>query len=256
MAVYRSDSDLTFLKHCNNEDLELLVSILCVDPKDQQPRFAEELTSCALYKKYHPNHNQYWESIAAELQTYGANTIATKLFRQGRGVLYREILIDVCKKKKIEFNKNSPIEVIEMNLLYKIFEDSLNEMTKEQLDQISKDLQINSSNPTPQLILMSLQSSIKLSGFVAYTFATTTLAILLRQLGMKAPFVVYTSLTTTMSIFAGPIGWAITASWLASDIASPAFRVTIPACVIVAYMRQKHLNKEIISQHETQLQKI
>lgn len=253
MAVYRSDADLVFLKYCSNDDLGLLVSILTKDPKDEKPRFSEELTSCEMYKRHHPNHNQYWESIAAELQTYGANTLVTKLFRKGQGVTYREILMDVCNKKKVNFNKNSPIEVIEMNLLLKMLEQSLNEMSKEQLTQVSKDMQMDLMNPTPELILMSVQSAINLSGFAAYIFATRTLAMVLRQIGMKAPFVVYTSLTTAMGFLAGPIGWGITASWLASDFASPAFRVTVPACVIVSYMRQKYLNKEIINQHEVQM---
>lgn len=249
MAIYHSDTDLAFLKHCSNDDLELLVSILTVDPTDNKPRYTEELTGCEMYKRYYPNHNRYWESIAAELQTYGANTFVTKLFRGGKGVSYREILIDVCKKKKVNFNENSSIEVIEMNLLLKMLEESLKEMTTEQLNQVSKDMQMDLMNPTPELILMSIQSAINLSGFAAYTFATRTLAMVLSQLGMKVPFVVYTSLTTAMSFLAGPIGWGITASWLASDFASPAFRVTVPACVIVAYMRQKYLNKEIINKN-------
>lgn len=250
MAVYRSDADLAFLKYCNNDDLDLLVSILTIDPKDNQSRYSEELTSCEMYKKHYPNHNKYWECIAAELQTYGANTLVTKLFRGGKGVPYREILIDVCEKKKVNFNKNAPIENIEMNLLLKMLEQSLNEMTSEQLNQLSKEMEMDLMNPTPELILMSIQSAINLSGFAAYIFASRTLAMVLNQIGMKAPFIVYTSMSTFMSFLAGPIGWGITATWLASDFASPAFRVTVPACAIIAYMRQKHLNKETINQHQ------
>ena len=253
MAIYRSDADLAFFKHCDDNDLGLLVSILTTDPKDNQTRFTEELTSSHGYKTHYPNHTKYWEYIAAELQTYGANTLVTKLFRGGKGVPYREILIDVCQKKKVNFNKNAPIENIEMNLLLKMLEQSLSEMTNEQLTEIAKEMKMDLMNPTPEMILLSVQSAIRLSGFSAYIFATRTLAMVLQQIGMKAPFIVYTTLTTTMAFLAGPIGWGITASWLASDFASPAFRVTVPACVIVAYLRQKYLNREAIKQHEAQL---
>lgn len=253
MATYRSDADLAFLKHCSNDDLELLVSILTKDPKDNQSRYSEELTTCKEFRKHYPNHNQYWECIAAELQTYGANTLVTKFIRQGQGVPYREILIDVCRRKKVNFNKNASIEVIEMNLLLKMLEQSLSEMDQEQLNEFAKNMKMDLINPSRELILLSVQSAITLSGFAAYIFATRTLAMLLRQIGMKAPFVVYTSLTTAMGFLTGPIGWGITASWLASDFASPAFRVTVPACAIVAYMRQKYLNAETIGEHEAQI---
>ena len=41
--------------------------------------------------------------------------------------------------------------------------------------------------------------------------------------------------------FAGPIGWALTAIWTAYDLASPAYRVTVPCVVQIAYMRQKNM---------------
>lgn len=246
MSIYRSDADLAFLKSCDNEDLDMLVSILTVDPKDKKPRYTEELTSSNEYKQYYPDHQKYWECIAAELQTFGANSIVTKALRKGQGIPYREILMDVCKKKKVNFNKNSPIEVIEMNLLMRLLEQTLNEMTKEQLNEFVHDMGMELMNPTPELILMAAQSAIKLSGFAAYTFATRTLAMLLRQIGLKASFVVYTSMTTAMGIISGPIGWGATAAWLATDLASPAYRVTVPACVIIAYMRQKSLNVSAI----------
>jgi len=48
-------------------------------------------------------------------------------------------------------------------------------------------------------------------------------------------------LTRTMAILTGPIGWVITGLWTAVDIAGPAYRVTIPAVIQVAALRQKHL---------------
>ncbi|MDE6045338.1 MAG: hypothetical protein K2F85_07480 [Helicobacter sp.] len=41
-----------------------------------------------------------------------------------------------------------------------------------------------------------------------------------------------------MGVFLGPIGWIITALWTALDIAGPAYRVTIPATIQIACMRQ------------------
>ena len=48
-------------------------------------------------------------------------------------------------------------------------------------------------------------------------------------------------LTRTLSILTGPIGLAITGLWTAIDIAGPAYRITIPAVIQVAALRQKVL---------------
>ncbi len=43
----------------------------------------------------------------------------------------------------------------------------------------------------------------------------------------------------TLGILAGPVGWIITGVWTAIDIAGPAYRVTVPACVLIAALRLK-----------------
>jgi len=47
------------------------------------------------------------------------------------------------------------------------------------------------------------------------------------------------TLTRAISVVAGPIGWAVSAIWTAFDLASPAYRVTVPCVIQIAYMRQK-----------------
>ncbi|OCG23705.1 oxidoreductase [Gilliamella sp. App2-1] len=240
MAVYRSDPELFFLKECANEDLKLLVDILTTDPKDKCTRYTETLTSDSEYKKYYPNHKAYWQSIAAELQTYGGSTIGN-ILRGNQGVPYREILTDVCDKMKVNYNKNAAIELIEMNLLLKMLEESMEKMSEDELNQFVRNMGIELTNPTPELVIMALQTSIKLSGFAAYQLATTVLASILKILGITASFGTYILLSQAIKVISGPIGWAVSSAWLVSDIAGPAYRVTIPSCIIIAYMRQKHL---------------
>ena len=112
MATYRHDPDLEFLRHCHRDDLDLLVSVLICDPKDGLARITETLTYDPQYKKHKPNHPRYWDAIAAEVQTFGANSFAT-LLRWGKGVLYREILTDACDKMKVNYNNKSSVETIE-----------------------------------------------------------------------------------------------------------------------------------------------
>lgn len=44
-----------------------------------------------------------------------------------------------------------------------------------------------------------------------------------------------------MAILTGPIGWVITGLLTAIDIAGAAYRVTIPAVINIAALRQKQL---------------
>ncbi|PDX03191.1 flagellar biosynthesis protein FlgG [Helicobacter pylori] len=47
------------------------------------------------------------------------------------------------------------------------------------------------------------------------------------------------ALTRGLSILTGPVGWIITGVWTAIDIAGPAYRVTVPACILVTTLRKK-----------------
>ncbi|GAA7445326.1 hypothetical protein MM0357_09260 [Helicobacter pylori] len=42
-----------------------------------------------------------------------------------------------------------------------------------------------------------------------------------------------------MGVLAGPIGWVITGALVSINLAGPAYRVTVPACVLVATLRLK-----------------
>ncbi len=47
------------------------------------------------------------------------------------------------------------------------------------------------------------------------------------------------ALKKTLGILAGPIGWVITGTLVSINLAGPAYRVTVPACVLIATLRLK-----------------
>ncbi|MFP6078246.1 flagellar biosynthesis protein FlgG [Helicobacter pylori] len=47
------------------------------------------------------------------------------------------------------------------------------------------------------------------------------------------------ALKKTLGILAGPIGWVITGALVSINLAGPAYRVTVPACVLIATLRKK-----------------
>ena len=240
VMAYRYDTDLEFLGQMLSEDLNDLVYCLSHD-KDGENRFMEELTTNDAYKVYCPDHNKYWRLIAEEIQCFGANTLVT-IFR-GKGVEYKEVLTDVCDKLKVNYNNASSTEIIENNLLMKILTDALEKMKPEEIKDLANEMGINNTKGiTAQSMIASFQTIFIAGGFWSYQLTVIIANQVWRILFNRGLSLAANSgLTRAMSILAGPIGWVITGIWTAIDIAGPAYRVTIPAVIQVAVLRQKHL---------------
>jgi uncharacterized protein YaaW (UPF0174 family) len=235
--AYREDEDLEFLKNCSTEDLDVVFTILTEENGTR--RLTEDITYTEQYKKNAPDHTKYWDLIAAEIQCFGGNTFAT-MIRGGKGVLYREVLMDACDKMKVNYNKNASVATIEMNLLMKILTDSMEKMSQEELKEIVGELDLKTTNYSKEAIVAALQGSILLSGFMAYKISLIVAnAIAKAMLGRGLSMAANVGLTRSLAVFAGPIGWALTALWTAIDIAGPAYRITIPGVIQIAFLRAK-----------------
>lgn len=237
--MYLYDKDLEFIRFCSNYDLGILHDYI-VKGKNGKNRFTEGITSKDIYKKNYPNHNIYWKEILEEFQRYGGNSFVN--FFRGNGVSYREILIDVCKKLKVNFNSKSDVTVIEGNLLDKILTDALEKMSDQEINELAKEAGIDTKNiKGKQSLIILFQAIFKAGGFKSYQLLVIVVnAVAKAILGRGLSLGGNAMLTKAASIFVGPIGWVITGIWTAIDIAGPAYRVTIPSCIQIAYMRSKY----------------
>ena len=236
------DEDLKFLEQCNHKDLDNLVYILVYD-KDGKKRVSETLSKTELYIKYHPEHGNYCREIKSELQRYGGNTMAN-VWRGGKGVPYREILEDVCRTYKIKVDKSIQIEDLEDSLLLSILEHSLEKMSEEQRKELLHTLKVDTTDISKKVMLSAIQLAIKAGGFTSYKLSVVVANSIVRQLtGKGIAFVGNQALTKSLSVLSGPIGWAITGLWTAYDISGPAYRVTVPAVLEIAYLRKEIKNR-------------
>ncbi|WP_181404134.1 DUF3944 domain-containing protein [Aliarcobacter cryaerophilus] len=110
---YIEDKDLNFLRNFNSKELDNLVNILT------KP-LTQELTNREMYKEFYPEHSLYIEEILSELQHFGGNTIANVIRK--KGVVYAEILDDVCKSLGFKIRNKLSIEEKE-ELLLKVGKD-------------------------------------------------------------------------------------------------------------------------------------
>ena len=238
--AYRSDDDLEFLENVESRDMDDLVYLLTHD-KDGETRFTEELTVNDRYKRHYPDHNKYWDLVAAEIQCFGANSFFT-ILRGGKGVLYKEVLTDVCDKLDVNYNSNSSVERIEDNLLMKILEDALEKMSQAELKELGQAIGLDKTSAlTGQSLAGIFQAVFRAGGFKSYQLTLIIVNAVMKVLiGRGLSLAGNALLVRTMAVLTGPIGWIITGIWTAIDIAGPAYRVTIPAVIQVAYLRKKY----------------
>lgn len=227
---YTYDVDLEFLGKCTDEQLKDLAEILIYDT-DGKFRNTEEITSTNEHKRYKEQYSKYWEILAGDLQKFGGDSIANAV-RFGKGVKYDEILNDTLKYLKISFDKSSSIVDREDKLVEKIFEIMIKEMKENDLIELSKTL--NLENHKSAYIINEVKKLIKegvISSYKINEIVTNRITKLFRD-GLN--------FTTTPILKELPLlGVALIPSFgMINNITKPAMRVTIPACIIVAYLRK------------------
>lgn len=235
--AYRYDHDLEFLRSVPNESLNDLVNLF-----KEKANLTQGLSMNDKYKRYYPDHQKYIERIMEEIQLFGGNSFSN-LFRLNKGVLYREILCDVCDKMKVNYSKYADVKQIEQDLLIKILNDHIDKCGTEELKKFLKELDLidkteTAISYTPQAASAILQAAIKAGGFTSYKIILITVnaawkAIFSRGLTLATN----AAFARTAGVLVGPVGWAITGAWTAVDLASPAYRVTIPMCLLIAKLR-------------------
>lgn len=176
--------------------------------------------------------------LIKEIQEFGGNSIINLL--RGNGVEYQEILKDVAANMKVAADKADGVEELELKILLAVALKSMEKMSaEEQRDFLSKISGGKVTGLGPGTIA-ALQAAILAGGFGTYMLATTVANAVARQLiGRGLAFGATNGLMRGISVFAGPIGWAVTVIWTAFDMASPAYRVTVPCVIQIAYMRQR-----------------
>ena len=180
--------------------------------------------------------------VAEELSRFGGNSLMN-LFRGGTGVGYDEIVRDVAEHLGVSAHARATCGDIEKAIIVKVAEQSMSKMSDKEKSEFlhAFDMRYTGANPATALAMLSTigtsqAGSVNLAAVVANGTAT---ALLGRGVGASAGILAGASGTRLAAAFLGPIGWALTAIWTAFGLASPAYRVTVPCVVHIAYMRVK-----------------
>jgi uncharacterized protein YaaW (UPF0174 family) len=231
---------INVLKTSSSEDLGILIDTITGNGEGRLSLSNDVKTKLMEYKMGLQGHTSTYLLIATEIQKFGGNSLIN-LFR-GKGVSYREIVCDVANHVGANYNDKNDIAQIESTILLKIIESSLDQMSDDEKISFFDQFGVKYIKGAGPLAMASLIAAIQLTGFATYKLAAIVAQATAKALlGKGLAFGATGGLMKGISVFSGPIGWAITGVWTAFDLASPAYRVTVPCVIQLAYMRQKQL---------------
>lgn len=240
----RPDFDLQFLQHCENEDLRILCDILMYD-NEGKIRLSECISNSDEYLASYPdNMVGMWKELASELQKFGGNSILN-IFRNGCGPAYEKIVYDVCKRLNVEgIDKHDTAEEMEEKLLLAISKKAIGQMTEAEIRSIMEECGIKGYDYTKAGLLAAIMA-LQVVNRRLFIIVINSVMRLASQIlvGRGVMMVGMGILSRGIGILCGPVGWALLCGWTAWDIMGPAYRVTIPAVIQVAYMRAKYQAK-------------
>ena len=230
----KQDKDLMFLASCQNDDLRTLCDILTYNNKGEI-RLSEQLTDTDAYLNYYPDRmNLMTGEIAEELRKFGSNTVRT-FCRKGEADSYETIVRRVCKRMGVKVDDCDNTPTMECELLTTICEQTTSKLSDEELRKLADKAGIPHKSLNHQMLVTAILYAIRrntylLTEMIYYVTSRIASMLLGRWMGMSA-------VSRYLGMVAGPIGWTLLAGWTLSDIASPAYRVMIPAVIMVASMR-------------------
>lgn len=226
--------DLLF--SADKSDLDLLIDYITDNGNGRLSLSSSVKTLLVSAKELNEIDKDTLRVLIRELQLYGGNSFVN-LFR-GNGVDYEEIVDDVLARLKIPLNKSASLARKENSIISKVFEDAWEKMSAAQRKEILDSLGMKSTDGREALNV--LLPRIGLGGIAAYQItALVASTVASMAAGRVIPMVAGLGAGRMLGVLAGPIGIALTGLYSAYDLASPAFRVTMPCIVQIAWIRMK-----------------
>jgi len=236
---YRDDPDLAFLQQASHEDLEALARCLTHDEKNEK-RWAQELLDDPAYRDNQKDLRKAWQSIAAELQSFGGDSFVNLVRRTG--VTYREIVTDVCKRLDVVVTAEGGIADLETQLMDELLKrlSGAGEADRAPLQDAVSAQAGSARRLTMDEVRELLRTDRKIALLVAQALAGAVSQVLLRAAAASVTTVVAGRAAAALVPGLG----LVMAPTLVSIATGPAYRVTTCAVLQVAQMRQQSLQND------------
>lgn len=158
---------------------------------------------------------------------------------------YESVVKDVAKQVGAAFDANDDVIAIENAVLLKIFRQALEKMAEGESKKVLDALGVKDGSlitgaaflgyPSPSTAAkLAATASLGVASIVASAVSTQMLG----RVAFTAPMSIG---TRPLAALSGPIGIAVGTLWTLAGLSSPAYRVTLPCVVQLAFMRRKYL---------------
>ncbi|MBY7191233.1 MULTISPECIES: YaaW family protein [Escherichia] len=229
---------VALLLNADKNDIDLLIDYITPDGKfnfSQSDRVKKALRDG---KNSEAVDEETLRLLIRELQHFGGNTVMN-LFRRN-GVSYSEIVDDVASHLKIKVAKNAPVKEKESLIIDAVFASSWNKMSDDDRRQLLRDMGISTSISLDKLSRMELPL-LQRAAMVASGLAQIAT-------GKALPLIAGLGIGRVLGVLTGPVGLALTGLYTAYDISNPAFRITLPCVVQIAWIRLKNSRHHRLSE--------
>lgn len=229
---------VALLLNADKNDIDLLIDYITPDGKfnlSQSDRVKKALRDG---KNSEAVDEETLRLLIRELQHFGGNTVMN-LFRRN-GVSYSEIVDDVASHLKIKVAKNAPVKEKESLIIDAVFASSWSKMSDDDRRQLLRDMGINTSISLDKLSRMELPL-LQRAAMVASGLAQIAT-------GKALPLIAGLGIGRVLGVLTGPVGLALTGLYTAYDISNPAFRITLPCVVQIAWIRLKNSRHHRLSE--------
>lgn len=230
---------LTFLRRASNDDLLVLCDIVTKE-KDGTFRTTETLSSTRSYHRNYPdNIKKILPALIHEFRLFGGNSLLN--FFRDEGPEYSEILRDVVCRCNVLVNNAIPSdEFVEQSFLNQLLKKTLDDCSNRELKQIMRELNLTICQFKREQAILILKSEWERRSDQGFLLMASVVSNILSQLTNQVtkPMTGLTQLQLA-SIILGPATWLISLLACVLGTAGPAYSVTIPAVILIAYIRQK-----------------
>lgn len=188
--------------------------------------------------------------LAHEICAFGGNTVVNA-FRPTSQPSYFTVATDVANKIGVRVPENSSICDVEELIIKKILATSLKGKSKEEIEALFNAHNCKLDSQQFEQLLKKGKTADLVSCLYSacgpYALSRLVNSAMIPALNVAAklgmPLIGKLIATRTPALM-NPIAAVISAAWVTYDLTGPAFRITIPAVVRIAYIRQAYIRQK------------
>lgn len=232
------------LKNASPNQLNMLVDIV-TDKGKGRVSLNNDVKELLMHQKNDNTLHLSTQLLAREICNFGGNTLVN-LVRSGT-IDYCEVVEDVAKKLGAKVPKNTNLieveELVIRKVLEKILQDKTSALSLEQLfiqHGIEFDHNILEKLKQQGDITALASSILRYAGPYAISSILNATLISGSAIALSANWAAMGVTTVARSsMLLNPVIAVLSATWLTYDLSGPAYRVTIPAVICIAAIRQE-----------------